>query len=284
MRNSLGQIIVNNLSSSLLNVELKSSNITLPTYKQYFLVNKEFTELRASVDKDFIIQDLTTRLAQTEINNKKLSIELINQDINSRMGCIVSVSSSVYAYPSVSEKIFNNISYNELIGFNDMTSPGNFNSLLSNGQYVYNIQEKQATIYKELSMARSYLISATLKYRFKYVGQTKISNITKINTIFSFWKYIVEESTSSRLGDLQFLTHELNNKDFNTNDVTETFEVSLLTYETLGFLTDKIYLPCKYDVFQSNGIEDEGVSPNVVQDKGFILEILPGSTFSLLPN
>lgn len=80
-RNSLGQFIVQESGSSVVSILCKESYITKTQYDLFLLDNKEFTELTPTIDKDALINSLTT-----QING-------LNNQINVLNGTIISMIS-----------------------------------------------------------------------------------------------------------------------------------------------------------------------------------------------
>jgi hypothetical protein len=281
VRNSLGQIITNESSSLTVSILCRESTITLPTYNRFLLDNKEFTELVPTIDKDALIQTLSNEV--TTLNN---SINVLNNSVNAltadlKGGFLVSVTQTQFAYPI---GLANAITYNgqqvyENIGFNNDTTSPNFNSRQSNGQKFWNIPNKEATIFQDATSRRIYNLNATIKFRFRYIGSNTINATTMLTTL-QFFKFT--NNNSSGIGNGVTLSRTLLGPDglikssYSQNDVTETYEIILNDPGVeLGGLTDIIYLPTRYSFRNSNG--------NVIIPNNFIMEILPSSTFSLLP-
>lgn len=80
-RNSLGQFIVQESGSSVVSIKCDELYITKTQYDLFLLDNKEFTELTPTIDKDALINSLTT-----QING-------LNNQINVLNGTIISMIS-----------------------------------------------------------------------------------------------------------------------------------------------------------------------------------------------
>jgi hypothetical protein len=281
-RNSLGQFIVNESGSSIVSIKVTEQYISLDQYNRFLLDNKEFTELTPTIDKDALIRSLTN-----QVNSLNGTINNLTTDL--RGGFLVSVTTPQYAFPVIQP---NAITYEgkkvwESIGFdNDSTSP-NFNSRQSNGLKFWNIDNKSATIYQDANSQANYDLKATIKYRFKYIGTQPINNILSVNNTIQFYQIIVDNNgqrAAQQLGSTGQIIRQstkLTKTSYNPGDVTQEFSANLVRSDyLLGQNTDIIYLPVQYYFEQL--ISTTSASTRSVRDN-FLMEILPESTFSLLP-
>lgn len=281
VRNSLGQIITNESGSLIVSILCRESTITLPTYNRFLLDDKEFTELVPTIDKDALIQSLSNEVVT--LNN---SVNVLNNSVNAltadlKGGFLVSVTQTQFAYPVglASAITYNGQQVYENIGFNDDITSPNFNSRQSNGQKFWSIPNKVATIFQDATSRRIYNLNAIIKFRFRYIGSNTI-NAASMTTGLQFFKFT--NNSASGIGNGVTLTRVLTGPDglvkssYSQNDVTNTYEIILNDPGIeLGGNTDIIYLPAKYGFRNSDG--------NVINTNNFIMEILPSSTFSLLP-
>lgn len=266
-RNSLGQVIVNESGSSVVSILALERSITLNQYNRFLLNNKEFTELVPTIDKDALIRELTNQV--DTLNN---SVNSLTTDLKG--GFLVSATESQFA--AVRDKP-NAITYNgqqvyENIGFNDDSTTPNFNSRQSNGQKFWNIPDKVARIFLEANSEGQYTMKANIKYRIKYIGTSNITNITKVELGLQFWKNgIAPLGTEVRSGVL-----DLTKTSYAPNESSnQEFSISIQRTGGLGEITtDTLYLATRYFSVAQNGAD---VASN------FLVEVLPGSTFSLLP-
>jgi hypothetical protein len=269
-RNSLGQFIVNESGSSIVSIKVTEQYISLDQYNRFLLNNKEFTELTPTIDKDALINSLTNQV--NSLNNT-----VNNLNINARGGFLVSVATPQYAWPVVQS---NAITYNgqkvwESIGFDDDSTPPNFNSEQSNGKKFWSIPDKAGTIYADANSARFYDLKASVRYRFKYIGLNDINNVRDLYTKLQFWVVLNSGEKSASVGDGVEKRVTLIKQSYKPGEVSEEFTINLNDQNNeYGGKTDTVYLPARYDLWDSNR--------NWVGDK-FIMEILPGSTMSLLP-
>jgi hypothetical protein len=267
-RNSLGQVIVNESGSSVVSILALEQSITLNQYNRFLLNNKEFTELVPTIDKDALIRELTNQV--DTLNN---SVNSLTTDLKG--GFLVSATESQFAFPRAKP---NAVTYNgqqvyENIGFNDDSTTPNFNSRQSNGQKFWSIPDKVARIFLEANSQGQYTMKANIKYRIKYVGTTNITNITRLQLGLQFWKN--GTTALGTLADSGLLS--LTKANYAPNESSDQeFSISIQLTGGLGELrTDILYLSLRsFSVAQNNIVE--------VADK-FLLEVLPGSTFSLLP-
>jgi hypothetical protein len=269
VRNSLGQIITNESGSLTVSILCRESTITLPTYNRFLLDDKEFAELVPTIDKDALINSLEAQLQQSQNTINRL-------DINSRNGFLVSVKTSQFAYPVATGVTINNTFYNELVGFDNDSTPPNFNSEQSNGLKYWSIANKVATIYSNANSSGFYDLNADLKFRFKNVGSTTITATAVDDIKLQFWK----NGTVGIGSGVTLRNQSLGTKtSYAPNDVTKEFSMKLSDLgEQLGVSTDVVYLSVRDYKFQ-NGT---GPDANLMQSN-FVLEVLPNSTFSLLP-
>jgi hypothetical protein len=270
-RNSLGQLIVNESGSSTVSIKVTEQYISLDQYNRFLLDNKEFTELTPTIDKDALIKSLTTQV--DTLNN-----QVNNLITNAKGGFLVSVTTPQYASSTTNKA--NASTYNgqlvwENIGFNDDSTPPNFNSVQSNGLKFWSIPDKAGTIYADANSARYYTMKASIKYRFKYIGLNDINNVRDLYTKLQFWVVLNSGEKSAGVGNGVESRVTLSKQSYSPGDVSETFTINLYDQDNAwGGGTDTVYLPAKYDIWDSNR--------NFVGDR-FIMEILPGSTMSLLP-
>jgi hypothetical protein len=268
-RNSLGQFIVNESGSSTVSIKVTEQYISLDQYNRFLLDNKEFTELTTTIDKDALIKELTN-----QVNSLNGTINGLSQDLKG--GFLVSVTNSQYSYPTSKTDA---ITYNgqtiwENVGFNDDTTSPNFNSRQSNGLKFWNIPNKEATVYSNSNSEGRYDLKSTIKYRLKYIGESDIFNVDRTNVKFQFW-YGYNNSTYS-IGNGVEQNIQLTKKSYKQGEVSEEYQITLNDQNNLfGSNTDTIYLPLnKFEVYTSN---------NSAIQSNFLVEILPGSTFSFLP-
>lgn len=271
-RNSLGQVVVKENTSAIISIPCKENFITIDQYKRFLLDNKEFTELTPTIDKDALIESLTNDLTYNQ--------NLINQlTIDSKRGFLISVTENQFAYPVSKQdaKMYNGLQVYENIGFNDDSTPPNFNSHQTNGLQYWSIPNKSATVYQDANSRSFYNLKATIKYRIKYIGASDVDNIDHLNTKLQFWTY--QNGTSNGIGNgVTRNDVPLSTRSYSTGDVSETFTIGLNDSLELGIDTNTIYLPVKFDVYKKSG------NNNIWSTSDFLMEILPGSTFSLLPN
>jgi hypothetical protein len=269
-RNSLGQFIVNESGSSTVSIKVTEQYISLDQYNRFLLNNKEFTELTPTIDKDALINSLTNQV--NSLNNT-----VNNLNINARGGFLVSVATPQYAWPVVQS---NAITYNgqkvwESIGFDDDSTPPNFNSEQSNGKKFWSIPDKAGTIYADANSARFYDLKASVRYRFKYIGLNDINNVRDLYTKLQFWVAFTNSGTSSGIGNGVEQRITLSKQSYKPGEYTEEFTINLDDRNNgFGGGTDVVYLPVKFEFWNS---DRSWLTDN------FIMEILPGSTMSLLP-
>lgn len=268
-RNSLGQFIVNESGSSTVSIKVNEQYISLDQYNRFLLDNKEFTELTPTIDKDALIKELTN-----QVNSLNSTVNSLSTDLKG--GFLVSVTKSQYAYPALKKDgiIYEGAPVWENVGFNDDTTSPNFNSRQSNGLKFWNIPNKEATVYSNSNSEGQYDLKSTIKYRLKYIGGSDVFNIDKTNVKFQFW-YGYNGTTYS-IGNGVEQNIQLTKKSYKQGEVSEEYQITLNDQDILfGSNTDTIYLPLnKFEVYTSNN--------NAVQSN-FLVEILPGSTFSFLP-
>jgi len=267
-RNSLGQVVVKENTSAIISIPCKENFITIDQYKRFLLDNKEFTELTPTIDKDALIESLINDLTY----NQNLIKQLV---IDSKQGFLVSVSNSQFAYPVTKQdaKIYNGIQVYENIGFNDDSTTPNFNSHQTNGIQFWNIPNKNAVIYQSANSRRVYNLRSLINYRFKYIGGTDVNNIDHVNTKLQFWL----NGTNGIGNGVTVNDKPLIKTSYKTGEVSESFTIELNDTLELGGNTDTVYLPVKFDVYKKIG------NNNIWNTSDFLMEILPGSTFSLLP-
>jgi hypothetical protein len=277
-RNSLGQFIVQESGSSVVSIKCDELYITKTQYDLFLLDNKEFTELTPTIDKDALINSLTNEI--TGLNNQ---INILST--NASGGFVVSVTNPQYACPVIQTNAitYNNQKVYENIGFNDDSTPPNFNSEQSNGLKFWSIPNKVATVYQDANSRGIYNLNANIKFRFKYIGTTPITNVTDVQIKLQFWK--LTNGNSNSIGNGVTINRQLSDPNgniktsYSQGDVTNTYEINLNdANQGLGGLTDIIYLPVKYSFIQV------GSFVPVIGANNFIMEILPDSTFSMLPN
>jgi hypothetical protein len=265
-RNSLGQVIVNESGSLTISILCKETTIPISVYNRFLLDNKEFTELVPTIDKDALIRELTNQV--DTLNN---SVNSLTTDIKG--GFLVSATESQFAYPVVksSAKIYNGQQVYENIGFNNDSTTPNFNSRQSNGLKFWSIPNKVATIYQDANSAGIYTMESKIKYRIKYIGTSDIINVTNFRIGLQFFL-----NGTTGVGPIAGTPFRSLTKTFYApGEVSEEFSISVQHTGGLGELrTDVLYLPLRtFEVLQQG--------TNVTNN--FLLEILPSSTFSLLP-
>lgn len=277
-RNSLGQFIVQESGSSVVSIKCDELYITKTQYDLFLLDNKEFTELTPTIDKDALINSLTNEI--TGLNN---TINILSTD--AKGGFTISVTKPQYAYPVIQQNAitYNNQKVYENIGFNDDSTTPNFNSKQSNGLKFWSIPNKVATVYEDANSRGIYNLNANIKFRFKYIGKNTITNVTDMQTTLQFWK--LTNGNSNSIGTGVTINRQLTDSNgniktsYSQGDVTNTYEISLNDInQELGGVTDIIYLPVKYNFTQA------GSFVPFIGANNFIMEILPDSTFSMLPN
>jgi hypothetical protein len=271
-RNSLGQFIVQESGSSVVSIKCDELYITKTQYDLFLLDNKEFTELTPTIDKDALINSLTNEITalNNQINNRLAT--------NASGGFVVSVTNPQYSYPvdQTDAITYNNQTVYKNIGFNDDNT---LNSVQSNGLKFWSIPNKEATVYQDANSRGFYNLKAYIKFRFKYIGNNTITNVTGMETTLQFYKLTKLTDGKSNiitLGNGVTLNRQLTGPDgniktsYSQGDVTNTYEINLnKSDQELGIFTDIIYLPVEYSF--SN-----------IRFENFIMEILPGSTFSML--
>jgi hypothetical protein len=268
--NSLGQFIVEENGNSTVSIKVNEQYISLDQYNRFLLDNKEFTELTPTIDKDALINSLTNQV--NTLNNA-----VNNLTINAKGGFLVSVVNPQYAWPVIKP---NAITYDgqkvwESIGFDDDSTPPNFNSVQSNGQKFWNIPNKEGTIYKDANSQRYYDVKASVRYRFKFIGLNDIDNVKDLYTKLQFWVVLNSGEKSAPVGGGVEKRITLSKQSYKPGDYTEEFTINLDDKNNAwGGGTDTVYLPVKFDFWKSDS--------SWVTDQ-FIMEILPGSTMSLLP-
>jgi len=267
-RNSLGQFIVQESGSSVVSIKCDELYITKTQYDLFLLDNKEFTELTPTIDKDALINSLTNEI--TGLNNRINNILATNAS----GGFVVSVTNPQYSYPvdQTDAITYNNQTVYKNIGFNDDNT---LNSVQSNGLKFWSIPNKEATVYQDANSRGFYNLNAYIKFRFKYIGNDTITDVTNMQTKLQFYKLTDGKSNIITLGNGVTINRRLTGPDgniktsYSQGDVTNTYEINLnKPDQELGIFTDIIYLPVEYSL--SNRFEN------------FIMEILPGSTFSML--
>lgn len=277
-RNSLGQFIVQESGSSVVSIKCDELYITKTQYDLFLLDNKEFTELTPTIDKDALINSLTNEI--TGLNN---TINILSTD--AKGGFTISVTKPQYAYPVIQRDAitYNNQKVYENIGFNDDSTTPNFNSKQSNGLKFWSIPNKVATVYEDANSRGIYNLNANIKFRFKYIGNNTITNVTDMQTTLQFWK--LTNGNSNSIGTGVTINRQLTDSNgniktsYSQGDVTNTYEISLNDInQGLGGVTDIIYLPVKYSFIRG------GSFVPFIGANNFIMEILPDSTFSMLPN
>jgi hypothetical protein len=275
--NSLGQFIVEESGSSIVSIKVTEQYISLDQYNRFLLDNKEFTELTPTIDKDALINNLTNQINTLNNTVNTLNNTVNNLNINARGGFLVSVATPQYAWPVVQS---NAITYNgqkvwESIGFDDDSTPPNFNSEQSNGKKFWSIPDKAGTIYKDANSQRYYDVKASVRYRFKFIGLNDIDNVKDLYTKLQFWVVLNSGEKSASVGDGVTKRLTLSKQSYKPGDYTEEFTINLDDKNNdWGGGTDTVYLPVKFEFWKSDR--------SWVTDQ-FIMEILPGSTMSLLP-
>ena len=267
-RNSLGQFIVQESGSSVVSIKCDELYITKTQYDLFLLDNKEFTELTPTIDKDALINSLTNEI--TGLNN---TINILSTD--AKGGFLVSVTEPQYAYPTVTPFTYNGQRVWESIGFNDDSTSPNFNSRQSNGLKFWSIPNKAATVYLDANSEATYDLDATIKFRFKYIGKADLNNVTRMDTTLRFWRdgtNTVENPSGTTL------TATLNKQSYKEGEVSEEFQMNVKAFQTLG--GNVIYLPVQYTLTRPI-VPGSNITTSRPND--FLMEILPGSTFSFLP-
>ena len=267
-RNSIGQVIIKESGSLLLSIPCITSTISVNTYNRFLLDEREFTELTPTIDKDALINKLENDVAAANTTINVLSANLTQEKINSIGGCNVGIriSSSAAATQGtgLSYKTYNGIQYQESIGFDILSSKDGvyYNAIQTNGKPVYDVNLKGGTLYKDSESRRYYTLKATIKYQYRYVGLNTINQDNAITKI-QFWK--LTNSNSSPIGDGVERVDNIQ-ATYKPGDTTKLYTINLLdTGQGLGGETDLIYLPV------------------LKMPDNFIMEILPGSTFTILP-
>lgn len=247
-RNNVGQVIIKESGSLLLSIPCITSTISVNTYNRFLLDEREFTELTPTIDKDALINSLESRLFAASTN-------LAQEQINVKGGCNVGITTVQTATKGVNEKI----------GFDTISGNGYYNAIQTNGRPVYDVTNKGATLYKDASSRRFYTLKATIKYRYRYVGLNPIDQ-DNATTKIQFWKAYGD--TSEGLGGQFGGVERVDNiaARYNPGDTTGLYTINLLdTEQQLGGETDFIYLPV------------------LKMPDNFIMEIYPGSTFTVIP-
>jgi len=272
-RNSLGQFIVQESGSSVVSIKCDELYITKTQYDLFLLDNKEFTELTPTIDKDALINSLTNEI--TGLNNRINNILATNAS----GGFVVSVTNPQYSYPvdQTDAITYNNQTVYNNIGFNDDNT---LNSVQSNGLKFWSIPNKEATVYQDANSRGFYNLNAYIKFRFKYIGNDTITDVTNMQTKLQFYKLTDGKSNIITLGNGVTINRTLTGPDgnikksYSQGDVTNTYEINLnKPDQELGIFTDIIYLPVEYSFFRGT---------SNIRFENFIMEILPGSTFSML--
>jgi len=260
-RNSAGQVIVKESGSLLLSIPCITSTISINTYNRFLLDEREFTELVPTIDKDALINKLENDIATANTTINVLSANLTQEKINALGGCNVGIRVSSSAAPN---KTYNGKFYGEKIGFDILSSSDGiyYNAIQTNGKSTYNVTDKGATLYQDANSKAFYTLKATIKYRYRYVGLNTI-NQGNATTKIQFFKFFNGKSEPigngiERTDNIAFT--------YKPGDSTGLFTIDLLdTGYGLGGETDFIYLPV------------------IKMPDNFIMEIYPGSTFTLLP-
>jgi hypothetical protein len=263
-RNSAGQVIVKESGSLLLSIPCLTSTISINTYNRFLLDEREFTELVPTIDKDALINKLENDIVTATKTINVLSANLTQEKINSIGGCNVGIRVSSSAAPN---KTYNNKFYGEKIGFDILSSADGvyYNAIQSNNQPIYDITNKQATIYQDAQSRSIYTLKASIKYRYRYVGLNQfISTADDVNvTKIQFWKFT--NGSPAEIGDGVAQIDDITGT-YKPGDITDEYSINLSdTNIELGGNTDIIYLPV------------------LRMPDNFIMEILPGSTFTILP-
>jgi hypothetical protein len=267
-RNSVGQVIIKESGSLLLSIPCITSTISVNTYNRFLLDEREFTELTPTIDKDALINKLENDVAAANTTINVLSANLTQEKINSIGGCNVGirVSSSAAATQGtgLSYKTYNGIQYQEKIGFDILSSADGvyYNAVQTNGKPVYNITDKGANLYQDANSKAFYTLKATIKYRYRYVGLNTI-NQGDTTTKIQFWK--AYGNTSEGIGSGVERVDNIA-ATYKPGDTTGLYTINLLDIgQPLGGATDFIYLPV------------------LKMPDNFIMEIYPGSTFTIIP-
>jgi hypothetical protein len=279
-RNSAGQVIVKENGSLLLSIPCITSTISIKIYDRFLLDEREFTELVPTIDKDALINKLENDVAVANKTINVLSANLTQEKINSIGGCNVGIRISSSAAPTqgtgLSYKTYNGIQYQEKIGFDILSSADGvyYNAIQTNDKPTYDVTNKGATLYQDANSKAFYTLKATIKYRYRYVGLntiTKSMGVTIVDNTLIYptqtWIkfYKAYGNTSEGIGDGVSRLDDIAGV-YKTNDITKEFTMTLSQNNVgLGGATDFIYLPVL----------------SMADD--FIMEILPGSTFTILP-
>jgi hypothetical protein len=267
-RNSIGQVIIKESGSLLLSIPCITSTISVNTYNRFLLDEREFTELTPTIDKDALINRLENDVATATKTINVLSSNLTQEKINSIGGCNVGirVSSSAAATngTGLSYKTYNGIQYQESIGFDILSSKDGvyYNAIQTNGKPVYDINLKGGTLYQDANSAAFYTLKATINYRYRYVGLNTI-NQDNATTKIQFHK--LTNNDSFKIGNGVERVDNIA-ATYKPGDTTGLYTINLLDIgEPLGGATDFIYLPV------------------ITMPDNFIMEIYPGSTFTIIP-
>jgi hypothetical protein len=251
-RNSIGQVIIKESGSLLLSIPCITSTISVNTYNRFLLDEREFTELTPTIDKDALINRLENDIITLNNNINILNANLTQEQINARGGCNVGIAKVQTATKGT----------NERIGFDIIAGNEYYNAIQTNGKPVYDIVNKGATLYKEANSRRFYTFKATINYRYRYIGLNPIDQSNAITKI-QFWKFT--NGSSSPIGDGVERADNIQ-ATYKPGDTTGLYTINLLDAgQGLGGETDFIYLPVRE------------------MPDNFIMEIYPGSTFTVIP-
>jgi hypothetical protein len=252
-RNSAGQVIVKESGSLLLSIQCLTSTISINAYNRFLLDEREFTELVPTIDKDALINSLESQLFTANTN-------LAQEQINSRGGCNVGITN---------EQVVRNNVNRQKITFDTTSGGPYYNSIQTNGQPIYSLTEEAAILYADANSKRYYTFKATIKYRYRYIGQNTATKTTT-RTSMRFYKD-TPGLPGQNIGDSVDRTDNIagtyNPKNANgLYDVTGLYTINLeVKNQGLGGLTDKIF------VYLESPLSD------------FELVVYPESTFTVLP-
>lgn len=252
-RNSAGQVIVKESGSLLLSIPCITSTISIKTYDRFLLDEREFTELVPTIDKDALINKLENDVAAAKVTINTLNASLTQEQINIRGGCNVGITNEQVVKSGINR---------QKITFDTVSGGPYYNSIQSNRLPVYSLEEQAAILYADANSKRFYTFAATIKYRYRYIGQNTATKTTT-QTHIQFYK---DNNVSS--GPLAPGIDRTDNIAgiYNKGDTTGLYTINLLdTGYELGGITDKILIAL--------------VSP--LSD--FEMVIYPGSTFTVLP-
>ena len=259
-RNSAGQVIVKESGSLLLSIPCITSTISIKTYDRFLLDEREFTELVPTIDKDALINKLEKDVAAAKVTINTLNASLTQEQINIRGGCNVGITNEQVVKSGVNR---------QKITFDTVSGGPYYNSIQTNGQPIYSLTEEAAILYADANSKRYYTFKATIKYRYRYIGQNTATKTTT-RTSMRFFKD-TPGLPGQNIGDSVDRTDNIagtyNPKNAKGEyDVTGLYTINLeVTNQALGGLTDKIF------VYLESPLSD------------FEMVIYPESTFTVLP-